>query len=279
MAESGQLNILIETGADFVLPFTIYDNNKDPVDLTGSVITSHLRRFPEASEYLEFICTHNGAGGRVYITMPKEVTSQIAFLRGVYDVLVTLADGITSYPINGNAEIRHGVTKPYNGSMMYMLGFDTIYDLPDVGMTNRIYFVYDTMEYYRWNGMNYILTGMAALKSVEKIGTEGLVDIYRMTFEDGRYFDYQITNGRGITNVEKISSSGDYASGIVDTYRMTFNDGTTYDYEIRNGKVVFALFDLDPDTGHLMMTSPSYYEGPGFILDDDTGHLYLALEE
>lgn len=83
MAESAELNILIETGADFVLPFTITDNNNDPVDLTDSVITSHLRRFAEVSEYFEFVCTHNGTGGRVYITMPKEVTGQIAYLRGV----------------------------------------------------------------------------------------------------------------------------------------------------------------------------------------------------
>ena len=127
--------------------------------------------------------------------------------------------------------------------------------------------------------MNYILTGMAALKSVEKISTAGLTDTYRMTFESGRYFDYQIINGRGIVSVTKISSSGDYVSGMVDTYQIAYNDGTTTDYEIRNGKVVFALFDLDPETGHLMMTSPSYFEGPGFTLDDESGHLFLALED
>lgn len=279
MAESGELNIRIETGADFVLPYTIKDNNGNPVDLTDAVITSHLRRFAEAAEYFEFICTHNNKGGRIIITMPKEVTSQIQFPSGVYDVKVMTNDGITSYTLKGQAEIRIGVTKPYDGNMMYMLGFGSLEDLPDVGQPNRIYFIYDRMEYYRWNGMNYVLTGMTSINKIEKISSEGLIDTYRMTFENSKYFEFQITNGRGVTNVEKINESGDYVHGIVDTYRMYFNDGTYENYQIRNGKVVFAMFDLNAETGHLIMTSPSYYEGPAFELDDDNGHLSLVYEQ
>lgn len=278
MEDLAELNILIETGADFVLPFTIYDSTGEPVDLTDAVITSHLRRYAEAAEYYEFVCTHNGTGGRVVISMPKEETSQISFPAGVYDVKVVLKDGFTTYTLEGNATIRHGITKPTDGTMLYLIGIETFDDLPDKGQMNRIYFVYDKMEYYRWNGMNYILTGMANIQSVEKIATEGLVDTYRMMFDNSRYFDYQITNGRGITYIEKIGESGDYVSGIVDIYRIHYNDDTYSEYSIRNGKVVFALFEIDLDTGHLMMTSPSYFEGPAFEVDDETGILSVVME-
>lgn len=202
MAESAELNILIETGADFVLPYVIYDNNGDPVDLTGSTITSHLRRYAEDNQYFEFVCTHNGAGGRITIRMAHEVTSQIAYPHGVYDVLVTLSDGITSYPLKGDVEIRHGVTKPIDGSILLIASFAKYSDLPAVGNPNRMYFVRQDGTFYRWNGQNYLYVG---------------------TYN-------------GITSIEKIGSSGTDIIGVVDTYRIHFSDGRHYDYNLRNGK-------------------------------------------
>lgn len=278
MAESADYNIIIETGADFALPVNLYDDNGDPVDLTGATITSHLRRFAESAEYHEFVCSHNGAGGRIILSMPKEVTRNISYPSGVYDVLVTLAD-LTTYTLKGTAEIRAGITKGYTGTMLYMVGVTTYSELPAKGEYNRIYFTYDTMEYYRWNGQNYILTGMSTIQSVEKISVEGLVDTYRMSFENGKYFDYQITNGRGIVDVAKVRSYGDYASGIVDVYNITFNDGTAKEYEIRNGRVEFAAFDVDIESGELIMTTPEYFQGPDFELDEESGELYLVVGE
>ena len=37
----------------------------------------------------------------------------------------------------------------------------------------------------------------AGIQSVTKTGSSGLVDTYRMLFQDGYYFDYQVTNGSG----------------------------------------------------------------------------------
>lgn len=37
------------------------------------------------------------------------------------------------------------------------------------------------------------------IAKIEKISTVGLIDTYRITFDDGSTFDYEITNGRGST--------------------------------------------------------------------------------
>lgn len=47
---------------------------------------------------------------------------------------------------------------------------------------------------------------------------------------DTTTFDFPVKNGRGITGVSKISTSG-----LVDTYRITYNDSTTSTFTITNG--------------------------------------------
>lgn len=279
MGEDNKYNILIECGATFVLPFIWYDSDGVPYDLTGSTVTAQLREYSGAQDYYEFICTHNGAGGRIVLTLPKEETAKISYSYGCYDVFVDLPSGDRQSPLYGDAKIRDHVTKPSNGTVLYMVGVSSFSELPVKGEYNRIYFTYDTMEYYRWNGQNYILTGMSNIQSVQKISIDGLVDTYRMTFENGVYFDYQITNGRGIVDVAKVRSYGDYASGLVDVYNITFNDGTVKEYEIRNGRVEFAVFDVDIESGELIMTTPEYFQGPDFELDEESGELYLVVGE
>lgn len=62
------------------------------------------------------------------------------------------------------------------------------------------------------------------IASVEKTGSSGLVDTYRITFTDGTYYDYTVTNGSGPTYTEGdgINISNDEIS--VDT---TFTEAST----------------------------------------------------
>ena len=167
MPESAMLNIGIETGADFVLPHKIKDNNGEPVDLTGATIAAHLRRFAEDAEYVEFYCTHNGKGGRILLTLTKEITAKIAYPDGVYDVRVTLADGVTSYTLNGSATIRQGVTKSVvEGTPIHIIGIDKFTGLPEEGNPNRLYLVYEERAFYRWIGSNYV----SVLDTIEPMG-------------------------------------------------------------------------------------------------------------
>lgn len=80
------------------------------------------------------------------------------------------------------------------------------------------------------NWLLQMAQGHGGIHSIEKVGSNGLTDTYRMTFADTSTFDYIITNGRGIKSIAKTKTSG-----LTDTYTVTFNDGTTFDYTVTNG--------------------------------------------
>lgn len=187
MADENKYNIKIECGTDFVLPFVCTDDNGNPVDLTGATVSAQLREHSGDPDAFDFICTHNGVGGRITLAMPNEVTKEIPFSYGVYDVRVTLESGVVKEPLYGDARIQDEVTKPIDGTALYMVGIETYEDLPAEGITNRLYFVNDDRKIYRWNGTNYVSTAVG--NGIQRID---YVDggTYRMVFDDGTYFDF-----------------------------------------------------------------------------------------
>ena len=72
--------------------------------------------------------------------------------------------------------------------------------------------------------------GHGGIQSIDKVGTSGLVDTYRITLADTSYFDFPVTNGRSITGISKTSTSG-----LVDTYTISYNNGTTSKFTVTNG--------------------------------------------
>ena len=237
MAEENKLNILIESGADFVLPFTWYDNNGNPYDLTGATIEAQLRETASSPDAYDFICTHNGAGGRITITLPNEITSDISFSYGVYDVFVTPAGGTRMRPLYGEVTVQDHVTKPHEGAFLYMIGITDYDSLPEQGITDRLYFCYDDRKIYRWNGTNYIATsiGNGIVRIELKEHVDVYTDIYTIIYDDGTTWDYTVTM-KGVYSVEKIGSTGTPKTGVIDQYRMTFNDETYVDYYVTNGQ-------------------------------------------
>ncbi|MBR7095519.1 MAG: SGNH/GDSL hydrolase family protein [Clostridia bacterium] len=84
--------------------------------------------------------------------------------------------------------------------------------------------------------------------SCEKVGTDGLVDTWRITFSDDSTAEFTVTNGAAgaqgtpgatgatghsptVTSCEKISTT---AEG--DVYRITFSDNVTADFTVRRGQ-------------------------------------------
>ena len=282
MPESAELNILIETGADFVMYKTIRDDQNNPIDLTGATIASHLREFAEAAECFEFACMHNGQGGKITVTMPKETTSQIAFASGVYDVKVTLADGFTTYTLHGEAEIREGVTKSYDGKVLFLIGIGEYDGLPEVGNIDRLYFVYEERRLYRWNGTNYVAIAVGnGIRRIDLMRSDIYNDYYRITFDDNTHYFYTVING-GVKKVELVGTSGDDVTGVIDTYRMTYQRGhqtVDFEYQVKNGRLMYPAIDIDLTTGDMIMLTPEGYMGPTFRLDDTTGDLLRVIEE
>jgi len=256
MAEENKYNIVIEAGADFVLPWYWYDSNGNPVNLTGATIEAQLRHFAEDTNFVEFICTHNGAGGRITITLPNEITTSLAWTSGVYEVMVTPVGGLRTRLLYGDAEIHQNVTRPVDGTFLYMLGIASWKDLPVVGNTSRLYFTYDDRKIYRWNGTNYIVTSVGnGIKSIDKLSTDVLEDTYRIIFDDGTYKDYVVKNGKGIESVEKVDTDV-----LDDTYRITFNDGTHIDYVVTNGKGVTSVTHVDGGTYRMSFNDDTHVD-------------------
>lgn len=72
--------------------------------------------------------------------------------------------------------------------------------------------------------------GHGGIQSIDKVGTSGLVDTYRITMADTSYFDFPVTNGKSITDVKKSGTAG-----LVDTYTISYNNDTTSKFTVTNG--------------------------------------------
>ena len=275
MPESAQLNILLETGADFILPYTIYDDDDNPIDLTGATVRAYLRESAAAPDYYEFLCRHNDAGGRITITMPHETTSEITFTSGVYDVVVVFEDGTTSYPLHGDATIRQGITKITDGNVLFMIGISNYEDLPEIGNVDRLYFSYDDQVIYRWNGMNYIATAVG--RGVTNITAElhGNIITYTFTYTDGTTstidLDYNLLDSPSFTGTPTAPTpeSGDDSTRIATTEYVTDAISTASDTKADVSDIAPA-FD---ETKNYLINNYVTYNGDfyRFIADHTAG--------
>ena len=75
-----------------------------------------------------------------------------------------------------------------------------------------------------------------SITSIEKTATNGLVDTYTVTYNDGTTTTFEVTNGNGIESIEKTATNG-----LVDTYTVTYNDGTTTTFEVTNGNGIESI--------------------------------------
>ena len=80
------------------------------------------------------------------------------------------------------------------------------------------------------NWLTAAADGHGGISSLDKVGTSGLVDTYRITLADTTTFDFVVNNGRGITGISKTSTSG-----LTDTYTISYNNGTTSTFAVTNG--------------------------------------------
>lgn len=228
--KDNKLNIAIECGADFRMKFTITDDNDQPIDLTGAIVEAQLRQYESAVDYFQFVATHNQTGGTVTMTLPKEVTNLVSYSSGYYDVFVTLAGGSRSRVLHGDVTVKANITKPFDGTMLYMIGVVDYASLPSAGQTNRIYFVYDTGDIYRWNGTTYVLTSVG--KGVQSIVVTSVTSdkiTFKVTYTDGTTYTFTLDldlDSRYYTKemvAQEFKTTKSYA-----VHDYTIYDGTLY---------------------------------------------------
>jgi hypothetical protein len=112
--------------------------------------------------------------------------------------------------------------------------FKTLASLTPNAKANKLRLFADTDEIWRTkNALGEVRTLGNAVRSITKIGTSVLVDTYRVVTDDFS-FDIEVTNGRGIANIEPPANAGQPDS--TDTYTVRYNDGTTSTFIVRNGR-------------------------------------------
>jgi hypothetical protein len=109
------LNITIDQGADYIMPFPpILDASGNPVNITNAVAAMQLRTAIGDPTALLTLTTANGgltptAGGIWVPFVSESVTTALSAGLIVYD-LKMLLNGITSFPFRGTATIPGEVT-------------------------------------------------------------------------------------------------------------------------------------------------------------------------
>lgn len=129
---------------------------------------------------------------------------------------------------------------------------------PETG--NDVLFLDNNGVFYTKNAAGGLTVLGNGIVGIAKVGTVGLVDTYRITYDSGETFDYTVTNAKSITQITKIGTVG-----IVDTYRITFNDGPAFEYTVTNGldgqgqPAQNNPTSIDPDDAASIGTRTAFY--------------------
>ena len=75
-----------------------------------------------------------------------------------------------------------------------------------------------------------------AITNVTKISTSGLFDTYKISFSDNTSTNFTVTNGSSIKSIAKTGTSG-----LTDTYTVTLTDGTTSTFAVKNGNGIASI--------------------------------------
>lgn len=223
-----------------------------------------------AAWYTDFECISTVLDGNGECFVPWEVLSRPegvtinlygCDLEEESDGEAVLIDRLTTYPVKAilvdvDARVCGSETKPVTPSQFeqYIAIVEGIvHSVKDIDHTelNADY----TLTIYYTDGTSDTVgpirgeqgpVGPAGngIGKIEKVGTAGLVDTYRITYTNGQTYEYTVTNGaKGETGngIESIYLTG--TSGAVKTYTILFTDGNTFEYNVTDGEVTFATLE------------------------------------
>ena len=77
--------------------------------------------------------------------------------------------------------------------------------------------------------------GIVSIEKQPADANHPLVDTYRITYSDGDYFDFTVTNAKSIVSITK-----DHSDQHVDYYVIDYNDGTQSTFTVTNGSSVIS---------------------------------------
>lgn len=91
------------------------------------------------------------------------------------------------------------------------------------------------------------------------------------TAENMPYLFIKYSENKPTTDGEISDTTGNWMGVYIGTSRIAPTTYNSYIWHNVTGNVMYATFDIDFDTGELVMTIPDGYTGPTFAINDETG--------
>ena len=105
------VNLIIDQGADFQQTFDLAAANSEPLDLTNYTAKAQLRKHRGSGTAVSFtIGFVDRINGKVKLSIPSWQTSRLKPGRYVYDILFTKPAGTQEIVLEGNVNVRAGIS-------------------------------------------------------------------------------------------------------------------------------------------------------------------------
>lgn len=109
----------VEQGANFIQPIYYYDQNNNPINLTGCTVAMMARKTVTSDDppYISWSSATgeievDGAVGGILINVSAADTAELlADWEGVYDILVTFPSGVKQRWLSGSLTVLGAVTR------------------------------------------------------------------------------------------------------------------------------------------------------------------------
>jgi hypothetical protein len=107
-------DIIIEQGSTWSLTIYLKDKNKLPIDLTGYSAKCQIRKPPPAEDLVlaepTAVILDPPKNGTLVLKLEADVTSELTFLQGNYDVVLRSGTGEIARLMQGKAKVSPSTT-------------------------------------------------------------------------------------------------------------------------------------------------------------------------
>ena len=105
-------NLLIYQGSDFIIDFTVENDNGTNFDLTGYSAACLIKKHytSSTSQTVTAAILTPPTSGRIQLSLTNSQTTAMKSGRYVYDVVITSDTGIKSRVLEGSVSVLEGVT-------------------------------------------------------------------------------------------------------------------------------------------------------------------------
>jgi hypothetical protein len=105
-------NLLIYQGSDFILDFTIENDNGTTFDLTGYTVACKIKKHytSSTSTTVSVSVLNPPTAGQIQMSLSNAITSTMKAGRYVYDVVITSLSGTKTRVLEGTVSVLEGVT-------------------------------------------------------------------------------------------------------------------------------------------------------------------------